>query len=126
LDLALVDLGSGDARFLKIGAAPTFWRRGSRVGVIRAQTLPMGVLSEPDVQVTRRSLRRGDLIVMLTDGVIQTWENVIAGEDWVKGFLASLDRDEPRHVAGALLNEALRRSPQGVRDDMTVLALKIL
>lgn len=126
LDLMLVGLRDGAARFIKIGAAPSFTRRGGHVHVIRAGTLPMGVVNEPDIQITHRMLQRGDLVVMTTDGVIGAWPNLAAAEDWIKGFLANLERDEPRRVAADLLGEALRRGQGGARDDMTVLVLKML
>lgn len=126
LDLALIGLRDGSARFIKIGAAPTFIRRGKDVEVIRAGTLPMGILNEPEIKVTRRMLQRGDVVVMVTDGVIQAWDQITAGEEWVRGFLSNLDRTEPRHIAAGLLQGAMRRSPRGVRDDMTVMVLKML
>jgi len=126
LDLMLVGLRDGAARFIKIGAAPSFIRRGRHVHVIRAGTLPMGVVNEPDIQMTHRALQRGDLVVMMTDGVIGAWPNLGAAEDWIKGFLASLEREEPRRVAADLLGEALRRGRGGARDDMTVLVLRML
>ncbi|MFO7246307.1 MAG: SpoIIE family protein phosphatase [Bacillota bacterium] len=126
LDLMLVGLRDGAARFIKIGAAPSFTRRGSHVHVIRAGTLPMGVVNEPDIQITHRVLQRGDLVVMTTDGVTGAWPSPSAAEDWIKGFLANLERDEPRRVAADLLGEALRRSQGNARDDMTVLVLKML
>lgn len=126
LDLALIGLQTGEARFVKIGAAPSFIRRRRRVGIIRAAGLPMGVVSDPELTVVERSLQRGDLIVMLTDGVLQAWDRLEDAEAWIQGFLSSLNRDEPRYVASELLREAMRRSPDGVRDDMTVLVLKLL
>lgn len=126
LDLVLLCLRDGSTRFVKIGAAPTFIKRGENVTVIRAGTLPMGILSEPDIQITRRVLQRDDVVVMLTDGVLQAWDKISAAEDWIRGFLTNLDRTEPRHIAAELLREAMRRSARGVRDDMTVMVLKML
>lgn len=126
LDLTLVDLSRPTAQFIKIGAPPSFVRRRDHVSIIRAGTPPMGILEEVHMEVAHRHLRSGDLIVMVTDGVIAAWDSVAAGEEWIKGFLASLPHDKPRWVATRMIREALRRTEGQPPDDMTALVVKLM
>lgn len=125
LDLTLIDLSRPTAQFIKIGAPPSFVRRRDHVSIIRAGTPPMGILEEVHMEVAHRHLRSGDLIVMVTDGVIAAWDSVAAGEEWIKGFLANLPQDKPRWVATQMMREALRRSQGRPPDDMTALVVKL-
>lgn len=125
LDLALVDLACGHACFVKVGASPSFLRRAGRVTVLRCATPPAGVLPELDVRVDRRSLLPGDLLVMTSDGVLLAWEDPDAAEAWLAGYLSSLASDDPRRVAAAVVEEALRRYGGKPRDDLTVMALRL-
>src|SRR5690606_31139096 len=56
LDLALINLYDGQAQLMKIGAAATFIKRGSRVAVIRSQSLPLGILHSIDVETEYEQL----------------------------------------------------------------------
>src|SRR5690606_1308672 len=45
LDACVVDLTDGTVQMLKVGAAPSFVRRGQEVEVVRAANLPVGILT---------------------------------------------------------------------------------
>lgn len=126
LDLALVDLDVPQARFVKVGAPPSFLRQADRVGMVRAGTPPIGILADVLPAVAQRRLRRGDLIVMVTDGILGAWSDIRAGEEWLQGFLRGVTRDQPRWVATQIVRQALRQAGGKARDDMTALAVKLL
>lgn len=69
LDLLELDLVSGEAVFYKCGAAPTYVCRGANLFKLRSRTMPLGILSSPDVKEQRLTLGEGDLVVMMSDGV---------------------------------------------------------
>lgn len=126
LDLTLIDLAVPMARFVKVGAPPSFIRHDERVAVVRAGTPPIGILDDVALEISMRRMRRGDMVVMVTDGVLGAWQDIRAGEEWLKGFLGSLPRDQPRWVATQVVRQALRQAGGEARDDMTALVVKIL
>lgn len=126
LDVASVDLERGQVDFIKVGAAPSFVRREREVQMITRPALPVGMFDEIEVAGDRGHLRPGDLLVMVSDGVLSAFGDVEAGAAWVRGFLAGLTEDEPRWVAAAIIKEALRRAGNRAGDDMTVLAGKLV
>ena len=69
VDLLTIDLYNGKARFIKSGAADTLLLRDEQLYVIGCRTFPLGALSGVDVQVIPFSLRAGDCILMMSDGV---------------------------------------------------------
>ncbi|MCL6581454.1 MAG: SpoIIE family protein phosphatase, partial [Firmicutes bacterium] len=70
LDLVTVDLRTGQARFVKVGASPSYLKRGREVSVIHASSLPLGVLPEVGVEERTLALRPGDVVVLATDGLV--------------------------------------------------------
>lgn len=118
LDLMLLRLDTGEADFLKTGAAPSFIRRGNRVSVVKSSSLPAGILTQIEVPLTRHLLKPGDLLVMVTDGLLSD-----LGETQVAEFLQRFPRQEPQLVAEALLNLALEGRQGKPADDVTVLAV---
>ena len=128
LDICSVDLYTGSAEFIKIGAAETFLLRNGHVSVIKSSSLPIGMLNDVDIEVTERELKHGDIVIMLTDGVTNAGlggsitENY---ENWVKSALKNCPFNNPQEIADHLLSEAERRSRNGAKDDMTVLAARI-
>ena len=125
LDLVIVDLCSGAAEFIKIGAAPSFLLRRGQVMPIKAPSLPVGILNHVEMQSIRRVLSPQDVLVLASDGLFQRQRDPTEGEAWVAGFLAGLTDFEPQVISGALLVKALDGSQQGVSDDVTIIVLSL-
>ncbi|MCL2840516.1 MAG: stage II sporulation protein E [Defluviitaleaceae bacterium] len=119
LDICSVDLYTGQAEFIKIGAAETFLLRDGRVSVIRSSSLPIGMLNDVDLEITERELKHGDIIVMVTDGITD------AEEDWLKPALSTCRYANPQDLADHILAEATRRYGKIPKDDMTVLTARV-
>ncbi|MCL2188505.1 MAG: stage II sporulation protein E [Defluviitaleaceae bacterium] len=120
LDICSVDLYTGDSEFIKIGAASTFLLRGGKVRVIRSSSLPIGMLNEVDLEVTRHTLAHNDVILMVTDGITPDIER----EQWLANTLAECRFRNPQDIADYVLSEA-ERAKDGKKDDMTVLAARV-
>ncbi|MCL2385976.1 MAG: stage II sporulation protein E [Defluviitaleaceae bacterium] len=129
LDICSVDLYTGRAEFIKIGAAETFLLRDEKVAVLRSSSLPIGMLNDVDLEITERELRHGDVILMVTDGVtsagVSAEKSTAADENWVKNALKTCRFASPQDLADHLLSEAERRSRDGLKDDMTILAARV-
>ncbi len=124
LDLAVLDLATGQAEFVKVGAAPSFVKRGSDVTVVRIPALPAGVVTEVEVEPERRMLGDGDLIVMVSDGILEVARDEEDKERWLLEFLGREESADPEEVAERVLARALELAP-APEDDLTVVAARV-
>ncbi len=117
VDLCVVNLFSGNANFIKIGAANGLLRHEGEVQVLQAGALPMGVLEEMRPLITRAALASDDLILLASDGVMDRFsvQEVALLLQGAKG--------NPQEIADEILQQAL--SHEGVADDMTVLVARV-
>lgn len=128
IDLAVFDLYTAQAEFIKVGAAPTYIKRGREVVRIDSACLPIGILSSIEIESTTRNLQAGDIVVMVTDGLTQLRRSggpSLRG-DWISRMLQRLDDDDPEAIAYELLSRAREINFNQVEDDMTVLVLKVV
>ncbi len=72
IDLLEVDRITAQATLFKVGAAPTFLVRGNECHRIEAKTPPAGIMKEVIAEKISITLRKGDYIIMVSDGVVQT------------------------------------------------------
>ncbi len=120
VDLLQIDLFSGKSAVYKLGAAPTYLRRGGAVERLSGESLPAGVaagaLSAPDAFPL--SLDAGDCVLLVSDGVT-------TGKDdrWLRNLLGAFDGLSPQALAAQVLQESGLRSGSG--DDRTVIAIKL-
>ena len=119
MDMAVVDLYTGQCELVKLGAAASFLIKRQDVILISTEQLPMGIFREIEDASLTLSLEDGDFIVMMTDGVLEGFP----GGDKEKAaaeFLKDYGGSNPKELAERILKKAL--GPQAkARDDMTVL-----
>lgn len=116
VDLIGVDLYTGKTRFYKAGAAPTFLRRCGHGGSVEATSLPAGILRDVKFERASISLREGDMIVMVSDGVVQQ-----DGGGWILKELEQYEGGDPQWLSQHLAGCAKERMEPGKEDDITVL-----
>ncbi|MBD3108980.1 stage II sporulation protein E [Bacillus sp. AGMB 02131] len=124
LDLALIDLHDAKAKFLKVCSTPSFIKRGDRVFKIESSNLPIGFLDGVDVEVVSEQLKAEDLLIMMSDGILEGAKNVENVEFWMKRKIKDLKTDKPQEVADLILEEVIRTRGD-ISDDMTVVVAKI-
>lgn len=122
MDITAIDLYTGKAEFLKAGAAPTFIRKGCRVGRVETMSLPAGILGGVSFEKSHITLKDQDLIVMLSDGVIASGIDWLPSEINAAADAAAADGEEidPQQLAQRILDTAKDRRTDGHQDDMTV------
>ena len=124
MDLAIADLYTGELEIIKVGAVSTFIKRADgQIETISTTTLPIGILSNLDIESKIIKVSHGDMLVMITDGVQEAGSN----EDgvWIVRALEEIESRNPQQVAEELTKKAKERNDGNITDDMTVLVSKI-
>ncbi len=118
VDLLEIDRINSVATLLKAGAAPTIVIRNGKSVKIESRTPPAGIMKNviADKKVFR--LEKGDMIVMLSDGVLQTGNDMLLLPERGLPPMPSA-----RALASSILREA--RNQSETADDMSVCVLRI-
>lgn len=122
LDICVVDLFSGAADFIKIGAPCGLVKTASGVEYISSGSLPMGVLEEMKPTVTKKILNMGDFVVLFSDGVLDAYGDKVE----IAKEMAINTLTNPQLIADKLMNGALALTNNIAKDDMTVIVAKII
>ncbi len=124
MDLNIVDLYTGEAEFIKVGGVVSFIKRGEDVKVIKSNSLPFGILDSVDLTTEKFKLKHGDIIVSISDGVLDIDKNNVGSYSWLEEYLEYADTN-PSALSRDILEKAMVLTGGKVRDDMTVLVSKI-
>ena len=115
MDIACLDLHTGSAELYKAGAAPTFIRRGGKVGKAVSTSMPIGILSSVTFDRAGIKLSSGDITVLLSDGAAPD------GVDWLKDEISGFKDGSAQSLAERLVTVAENRRTDGHTDDITVM-----
>ena len=124
MDLCRINLYTGEADFLKIGAAASLIRRDGYVEELPANSLPLGVFAGVEPCRIRRRLLDGDYVFLFSDGVTDSFHTV-EGQEFLKQLVAEIPYRQPREMAGYLMKYVIQAAQGRIRDDMTVLVIGI-
>ena len=124
LDLTIIDIYSGEVEFIKIGAVPGFIKRGNQVGIIKANSHPLGILNGIEITRQTKHLCKGDALIMVSDGILEAGE-FTDKEGWMVEVIKELRLQDPQELAHMILRHALAVAPDIINDDMTVIAAKL-
>lgn len=124
-DLCVIDLVSGSADVVKIGAVSTFIKRRDHVEVIKASTLPIGILDSVQLETVRINLFDEDMIIMVTDGIIDGIKRWDHDDQWLATVIAEVDTRNPQEMAEYIIDRVLMEGEGEPIDDMTVMVSRI-
>ena len=125
VDLAIIDVYSGQIEFTKIGAAPSYViRRDGEVDRIQLNSIPLGILQRVDYQSEVICLEPYDTLVMVTDGIIEAGSRTTGGDEWLLHYLATPVREDHSNLAQSLLAKA-QGAGNGPQDDQTVITVTL-
>ncbi|MCI8654318.1 MAG: SpoIIE family protein phosphatase [Clostridia bacterium] len=125
LDIAIVDLYKGNIEFIKNGACPTYIKNDNKVQIIKTLTLPTGALEEIKLTTYDKDLANGDVIVMCSDGIIDSNVEYKNKELWLKYLLEDMETQNPQKMADIILKEAIDNNYGISKDDMSVVVLRV-
>lgn len=125
IDISIIDLSNGNIEFVKNGACPTFIKSDKRVEAIKAVSFPAGVLDKIDLVVYDKDLKENDIIVMCSDGILESNIEYKNKELWLKELLENIQTDDVQKMSDIIIQEAIDNGFGIAKDDMTVIVAKI-
>ena len=126
LDIAIIDLYKGNVELIKSGACPTYIKSKNSVQVIKANSLPAGIINEPSLQSFDRDISSGEILLMCSDGILDSNVEYKNKELWVKYLLEDIETNNTKKIADLVLNEAIDNGYGTAKDDMSVVVCKFL
>ena len=126
LDIAIIDLYNGNVEFVKSGACPTYIKARNNVQLIKSNSLPAGIINESNLQSFDRDITSGEIMLMCTDGILDSNIEYKNKELWIKYLLEDIETNNTKKIADLVLNEAIDNSYGTPKDDMSVVVCKFL
>ncbi|MBP1561818.1 MAG: SpoIIE family protein phosphatase [Oscillospiraceae bacterium] len=120
VDMAKINLFSGKTELLKMGAAQSFIKSNGTVKTVESWSVPVGIVSSPELCPRTAQLSDGDELVMITDGICEDCfpsvrEHMLSmgvtAQDCAERIIAAAEKDKQ----GDLYRQ----------DDKTVYAVKL-
>ncbi len=119
IDLLEIDTYTSEAKFVKSGAAPSYVIRDGSLFKVASGTIPVGITREIGAEQIKFKLEKGDVIVMVSDGIAQTLED----SAWLADIIIGEWDDNLKNLSDKILDAAGERNRR--RDDMTVGLIRI-
>ena len=119
VDIASIDLFTGEVELYKAGAAPTLVRRNGRTGKAESTSLPVGILRDIGFDRATIHLKANDILLLMSDGAVSE------GLDWIRAELEGFKDGNARDLADRIARGAQSRRQDSHTDDITVIALII-
>lgn len=122
VDICAVNLYTGTAEFLKTGAAASFIKREKELTQISTQALPAGAIADVETKTDYHNLLAGDYIVMVTDGIIDAFNET---DENIMDVISSFDGGSAQELSEQIMSCARSKKFTKIKDDMTVFCIKI-
>ena len=121
LDIAIINLFTGELELLKAGAGVSLLYSKGRISRLDESSLPLGILHELTFAQTNDRLVDGDVLLLMSDGVSND------GVEWVEELLRNYDipTGGMQGLAQLIVNTAHDRQTDEKGDDVTVIALSV-
>ena len=126
LDIAIIDLYKGNVEFIKSGACPTYIKSGKRVQIIKANSLPTGIIEGNNIQEFDRDIENGEIMLMCSDGILDSNIEYKNKELWIKYMLEDIETTNTQKIADLILNEAIDNNFGKIKDDMSIVVCKFI
>ncbi len=120
IDTCTIDLYSGYVKFVKAGATVSYISVGGKIKEFVSTSLPIGIIQGVNFDSKEYKLKKGDVIVMVSDGATST------GFEWIALELEKILKQSATTIAQKILNLAKLKSDPRHKDDITVMVSKII
>ncbi len=119
VDAIQINPYNGKAVFYKAGGTLSLIRHCDSVTAIEKTSLPLGIIRNVPLSREERELKKGDIVLLLSDGVT----NSDCG--WINDELLAWSKSDMQSLASHIASLAALRSENATRDDITVVAIRI-
>ena len=126
LDVAILDLYKGTIECIKSGACPTYIKKNKHVQIIKSNSLPAGIINQDNIQVFDTDIQNEEILVMCTDGILDSNIEYKNKELWVKYLFEDIETKNTKKIADIILNEAIDNNFGKIKDDMSVIVCKFM
>lgn len=125
IDLAIIDLYTGETEFIKVGSAPSYIIRGDEIWPIHNDALPAGIIKDIKIEPKKELLQNGDILVMVTDGILEADKQVTDKESKLMEILQACQTLSPEAMAQEILAQVKLKATEKRNDDLSVLVAKL-
>ena len=94
--------------------------------MIKSNSLPTGIVEDGNLQTFDKDIESGDIMLMCTDGILDSNIEYKNKELWVKYMLEDIETNNTQKIADMLLNEAVDNNFGTAKDDMSVVVCKFM
>jgi stage II sporulation protein E len=105
-----------------LGASIGLVKCGDTTQIVSGSSLPLGVLDEMSPAITKKALGQGDIVVLLSDGIVDCFNDT----NRVAEVFVEYCNATPQSIAQAMLAKAMKNSKNKPTDDMTVVVAKLV
>ena len=120
LDICMIDRERQRATFYKKGATPTFLVRNHQIELINLAQLPVGVMSDQEVDHVTLSLEEDDVLLMCSDGIVEQYPDIKELEQVILNQMGK----SPKNIAKNILQVTVSKHKGKIKDDMMVLVVE--
>ena len=100
--------------------------------LFRSRTMPVGIIKDADARITKFDTKKGDLIVMISDGCCPDSEDCPWLVEYLCAYMSGrkkaveVGEDLCEKMKEDIIREAVRNSPEGKdRDDISVAVIRV-
>ena len=88
-------------------------------------TLPIGIVKDVDLEIKRVQLEDGDIVIMITDGILEASGDEVGKEETFKHFILECKGQAPQYMADYLMQKSKDLLGVMPGDDMTIVVARI-
>ena len=119
IDIAVVDTETGEVDFIKQGGRAGYVITPDGLEVIKADSLPLGIIEGSAPTTERRKITTSDFIVLISDGVVDG-----LGEERLEEILTAIKTRNPDDICSQVI-ENLNRLAGEERDDCSIIVARL-
>lgn len=124
MDVAIFDLYNGVVEFIKNGACKTYIKNKQILETVDSNSLPLGILNDVDFTVYDRDMKDGDIFIMCSDGIVESYQEQ-QDDKWLVKLIKEINTNNVKKMADIIMNEAVDNGYGILKDDMTVIVAKV-
>ncbi len=125
LDTIEINRDEGILKSYKVGASGTYIIRNNKINVIESKALPVGIVNNIEVEIEESKIRKGDIIVMMTDGVVESNVDIKEKDGWVLEKVMKYKTQSANRISEYIVEQCKKEYNGNVKDDCTVIVIKV-